>query len=161
MRRILGSFLALLFLVPLGATAQEETPEMGFLNWGVGSFEYDHIEGGGDCKKVGDYVLHCMSAWTTTSGNEVEAIWITRLNPETGELTAFRFYNNGYADSGRVWIDGDTAVTVYELPGGARARITQTWSEDTVTYVWHRSVQGGAWEETSEGSMTRVGSGTR
>lgn len=155
MRRMLGWLTLFSLILPVGLQAQ--TPEMEYLNRMVGAFKYNQIEGGGECKKVGDYILHCMSAWTNSSGEQIEAVWITKFDPESEEFMAFRFYNSGYSDSGPGWVDGDTGVFVYEGPGGIRARMTQTWSGDTLHYVWHRSVQGGPWEQTSEGSTTKVG----
>lgn len=157
MRRILGTFLPLVLLFPLSATAQEHTEELAFLNRIVGSFEYGGVDGGGECEKLGDFIVSCRSAWTTTSGTQMEAIFITQFDPEAETFTAYRFYNTGNASSGPGWIDGNTSVFVYEMPGGTRARITQTWSGDTTTYEWHRSVQGGPWEKVSEGSTKRVG----
>jgi endonuclease YncB( thermonuclease family) len=63
---------------------------------------------------------------------------------------------SSYADSGLAWIDGDTWTVVYEGAGGVRFRMTIVVADGTQTYVWHRSVEGGPWVETSEGSMTKV-----
>ena len=123
----------------------------------VGSWEYTSVEGTTECDKVGQYMVNCRSVWTTASGDPRDAVFIIRFDPETEMLMGYRFYNSGYADSGFGWVDGNTSVFVYELAEGARARITQTWSGNTITYVWHSSVEGGPWEQTSEGSTRKVG----
>ncbi len=156
MRRILGVFLLISLAFPFGLGAQDHSEQIEFLNQLVGSFEYNP-DGEGECQKVGEYTVNCISAWTSAAGVEREAIWITRFDPETERFMGYRFYENGYADSGPGWIDGNTSTFVYELPNGNRSRITATQSGDTTTYVWHRSVQGGPWEKTSEGSSKRVG----
>jgi len=156
MHRIIGPFLVFLLVLPFGAAAQEKTPQMTYLDQMVGTFEYDHTDGRGECRKMGDFIVHCRSAWTNSSGEGAESVWITRLEPETGNMTAYRFYSHGYTDSGPVWINGEEAVTVYEGPGGLRQRITHSWSGNTLNFVWHESVRGGPWKHDSEGSATWI-----
>ena len=148
--------LAILFLSAIPSLAQERSPEAQRLDAFVGNWTYDDIEGETECELLGDYIVHCTSAWTTDAGNPVEAVFLVRYDTEAEVYWGHRFYSGGYADSGLGWVEGDTWTFVYEGPAGTRFRMTSIVSRDTWKYVWHRSVQGGAWEQTSEGSATRV-----
>ena len=116
MRRVLGFILLAALVVPAGLRAQDHSEQIAFLDMLVGTFEYEHIEGGGECEKVGLYNVNCVSRWTTTAGVEREAIWITRFNPETESFVGYRFYENGYADSGHGWVDGLRRLWIHKNP---------------------------------------------
>lgn len=153
---LLGAAIVLAISPPSTLSSQEFEEEIRRLDWFVGSWTYDQLDGGADCQRLGDFMIHCKSVWTTASGSENEAIFITRFDPQTERWRAYRFYRNGYADAAMGWVDGDSWTFVYEMPDGSRARFTAAASGDIWSYEWHRSVQGGAWEATSDGSMTRV-----
>ncbi len=154
----LTMFLATLLLlaIPTPTIGQEHSAETQALEPMVGNWTYDHLDGSTECKRLGDYTVHCFSAWTNAEGAPIEAVFLNRFDPQSEVFRGHRFYNSGYADSGMCWVDGTTWVCVYEQPEGARARITSTISGDSWSYVWHRSVQGGPWEQSSDGSSTRV-----
>lgn len=64
----------------------------------------------------------------------------------------YRFSSNGYVDSGTGWYEDDTWTIVYDNPSGNKNRMTSTFTADTWTYVWHNSVRGAPWEQSSGGS---------
>lgn len=88
--------------------------------------------------------------------DDIKAVWLFRYDTEDEVYRSYRFYSNGYADSALGWVEGDTWTFVYEGPEGARSRFTGVESGDTWTYEWHSSIQGGGWEKTEEGSMTKA-----
>ncbi|MDH3650641.1 MAG: hypothetical protein OEQ53_13240 [Saprospiraceae bacterium] len=148
---ILFSLLAL----PQQVFAQQP-PEAQRMDWLVGDWKYEDLDGGAKCKWLGDFTIHCESSWTNNAGETTEAVFLTRYDPEAKIYTAHRFYSGGYTDSGLGWVDGDTWSFVYEGPAGDRYRFTGVISEDTWTYEWHSSVKGGSWERTAGGSMKKV-----
>lgn len=160
MARILvaGFLFATLVAVPRHAAAQDEaeTAAAQLAATFNPEFTYDHIAGGGQCAMLGELTLTCRSHWTTTGGVDREAIFIVRWDPAAEAFRGYRFYENGYADSGFTWVDGDTWTTVYEGANGRRFRITQTFTDTGTEYVWHRSDAGGPWVKTGEGSTTNV-----
>ena len=158
MRRLISVALplAFLFLSAIPTLAQERSPELQRLDWFVGNWTFNEVEGESECERLGDYIVHCNSAWTTADGNPVEAVFLMRYDAEAEVYRGYRFYSGGYADVALGWVEDDTWTFVYEGPAGARFKFTGVASGDTWTFVWHRSVQGGPWEQTSEGSMTKV-----
>ncbi|MGD2122775.1 MAG: hypothetical protein PVJ76_13565 [Gemmatimonadota bacterium] len=156
MSRFLGVLLACLLLFSGDLKAQEHSAQIEYLNKWVGTWTFDTLEGETECEKVGDYIVDCRTTWKTASGAEREAVFITRFDPETETFLGYRFYSTGSASYGPGWIDGDTDVFIYDMPGGTRAKVNQTWSGEKLTYEWYRSTQGGPWVKTSEGSWTKV-----
>jgi hypothetical protein len=156
MRRTVFAVLTLLFLLPLTVQAQERSAELQRLDSFVGNWISDGLEGTGTCNRLADNIVHCTSAWTTTAGNPIEAVFLIGYDTEAEMYKGYRFYSSGYVDSGTGWVEGDTWTVVYDNPSGNKNRMTSTITADTWTYVWHRSVHGGPWEESSEGSNTRV-----
>jgi hypothetical protein len=158
MKRILitpSLIVTLAMLLPLRTAAQQpaEAQRLGPL---VGEWTFDHVDGGSRCDWLGDFIVRCQSHWTNASGNAVEAVFFVRWDAAQESYTGYRFYSGGYTDSGPGWFDGDTWTFVYEGPQGARYRFVAELSGDKETYTWHRSLQGGPWEQTETGSMTRV-----
>jgi hypothetical protein len=148
--------LILMPAVPTTAKAQEHAAQIRQLDWFVGSWTYDQTEGGAECKKLGDFMVHCTSTWKTAEGDDAEAVFITRYDAVDETWKAYRFYRNGYADQALGWIEGGTHTYVYEGRNGARRKFVGVAEGETWAYTWYRSLQGGPWERTEEGSMTRV-----
>jgi hypothetical protein len=148
--------LAFLFLSAIPTLAQERSAELQQLDSFVGTWTYSHIEGTTTCNRLADSIVHCTSAWTNTAGNPIEAVFLIRYDTEAEMYKGYRFYSGGFVDSGTGWFEGDTWTFVYDNPSGNKNRMTSTVSANTWTYVWHSSVRGGPWEQTSEGSNTRV-----
>jgi hypothetical protein len=160
MRRLTSLTIPLFVLgfviIPTQTFAQEQSAESQLLGLFVGSWTYDHIEGGTECSWLGDHIVHCRGSWITADGNEVEAVFLTRYDEAEEMWRAHRYYNSGYADSAVGWLEDGTWTFVYETPSENRVKFTGVISGDKWTYDWHRSVHGGPWEKTSEGSMTKV-----
>jgi len=158
MKRVPLTLTAVLFpllTLPQQVVAQQP-PEAQRLGWFVGDWVYEGLDGGTKCEWLGDSIVHCQSSWINSDGDSIEAVFLIRYDPEAEVYTAHRFYSGGYTDSGLGWVDGDTWTFVYEGATGARFRFTGVTSEDTWTYEWHTSVEGGPWEPGSAGSMTKV-----
>ena len=144
-----------LFAAPPQIRAQQP-PEAQRMDWFVGDWEYQDLEGGAKCNWLGDYTIHCHSSWENNSGETVEAVFLTRYDLDSDVYTAHRFYSGGYTDSGLGWVKGDTWTFVYEGQEGVRYRFVGVASGNTWIYEWHESVMGGDWKQTSRGSMTKV-----
>lgn len=153
MKRFQLSLLAL-FVLPFGVSAQDG-PGAEALHALVGEWSYDQIEGGVSCGMLGENTVHCRGSWKNDAGNDVFAVFSTLHQPSTGQFRGVRYYGNGYMDSGRTWIDGDTWVTLYVSESGLVRKFTGTIEGDTWSYRWEGFNSGGEWEETSRGSMTR------
>jgi hypothetical protein len=154
--RLIPVPVLLLAAIPTQSRAQEHAAEIQALEALVGSWTYDHLEGGAECTKLGDLMIHCRSVWATSGGNEMDLVSIVRYDTATEMFRGYRFYNSGYADEAVGWIDGNDWVFVYDAPSGNKVRFTATLSDTSWVYQWHRSVQGGPWEARSDGSMTKV-----
>lgn len=125
------------------------------LEWFAGDWTYNELDGEVSCNMLGEYIVHCDGAWVNDAGDEIEAVFITRYDAVEDVYRGYRFYSGGYADVARGWVDGNDWTFLYEGRDGAMIRFSATASGDSWSYVWHRSDQGGEWEETSRGSMTR------
>jgi hypothetical protein len=160
MRRLASVAIPLAVLlipaVPTTTIAQEHSTEIQQLDWFVGSWTYDHLEGGAECERLGEYIVQCRSVWKTDAGEDREGYFFTRYDTVAEAWKAYRFYNTGYADEGLGWVEGDTWTWVYEGRMGARYKFIGVEAGEKWTYTWYRSLQGGPWEQTSEGSMTKV-----
>ncbi len=152
---ILSIVLFALISLPQQVFAQQP-PEAQRMDGFVGEWTFDDMDGGSTCNWLGDFTIHCQGSWTTDTTNTAEVVFLTRYDPEAEVYTAHRFYSGGYTDSGLGWLAGDTWTFVYEGSAGARYRIISVITGDTWTYEWHKSVEGGAWERTGGGSMTKV-----
>lgn len=153
---VISLAVTVLVVIPSPTFAQEQSTESQALSSFVGTWTYDHIEGGTECTWLGDHIVHCRGSWIAANGNEIEAVFLTRYDTVAEIWRAYRYYNNGYADSAVGWLEDGTWTFVYELPGGDRARFTAAMSGDKWTYEWHNSVHGGPWEKVQEGAMTKV-----
>ena len=158
MRRLQSLVLsvAFMFVFTGPALTQTQAPEMQTLGLAVCEWTYDQLEGTTECERLGDYMVHCTSEWTNAAGNDVEAVFINGYDTNAKVYRGYRFYSGGYADSGIGWVHGDSFTILYKEPDGTIYRASSTITADRWTYVWHRSVQGGPWEQTEEGSMTKV-----
>ncbi len=118
----------------------------------AGSWEFVGIDGGGECRLVGNAGFYCV-----TEGGGEEAIWVTWWDDGDEVYRTYRLYSDGYADAGVVWIDGDSWTFVYEGKIGDRAKmVTARTDDDRFEYMWHRSLRGGPWEQTTGFAMKRV-----
>lgn len=128
---------------------------MRLADW-VGSWTSDDYEGGFECEWLGETVVVCRSEWVMDSGDEGEAFYVNRWDSENELYRSYRFYDTGYADSGTMWVDGETWTVVMEGPKGSLDRIIWTVAPEDAEYTWHRSVRGGPWEEVTTHSFTRL-----
>jgi hypothetical protein len=150
-----SALLLTLTVLPLAAAGQQ-TPEAARLGSWVGSWTSDDYEGGFECEWFGQSAVVCRSEWAMDSGEQGEAFYVNRWDAESEQYTAHRFYDTGYADSGRQWVDGNTWTVVFVAPEGALDRIVWTVTPEKAEYTWHRSVRGGSWEEVATHSFSRV-----
>jgi len=141
----------------------QDADELGAQNIArlAGDWTFDVIDGepaNGEatCNLLGDYIVVCTSAVTNDDGTESEAFFSNRYDPADDVYLCHRFYDNGYADHGRGWVDGDDWTFVYPLPDGSLARFSGTFtSDDNWDFAWHVSEQGGDWVAGQTGSMSR------
>ena len=118
--------LAFMFVFTGSALGQTQAPEMQTLDLTVGEWTYDQTEGTTECKRLGDYMVHCSSEWTNAAGNHVEAVFIIRYDTNAEMYRAHRFYSGGYADSGIGWMNGDSLTFVFEGPDGTMDRMSSS-----------------------------------
>jgi len=144
MRRLQSVALSLAFMLVSTGSALAQTPalEMQTLDLTVGEWKYDQMEGTTECNRLGDYMVHCTSAWTNAAGNQIEAVFMTGYDTNAKVYRGYRFYSSGYADSGIGWMNDNSFTIVYEGPDGTIDRMSSTLTGDTWTYVWHTSAQG-------------------
>ena len=142
--------------------AQDDADEVGAANVArlAGDWSFDQINnesagGQSSCELLGDHIVWCKGSWVTSDGGEGEAVFSTRYDPVEDVYWSYRFYANGYADSGRTWIDGNDWTSVYEMPDGLLRQSGTFTSDDTFEYVWHMSEHGGDWVEVETGAMSR------
>lgn len=148
--------LAFLSLFAVPATAQDLSPELQELDAFIGEWTFDEMEGTTMCERLADNIVHCTSNWISAEGNLVEAVFVTGYNPLRERYESYRFYSSGYWDSGTGWFEDGNWVTVYDAQNGNKVRQISTITGETWTYQWFRSVRGGPWESTSDGSATKV-----
>lgn len=147
--------LLTLFVFQQEAIAQQ-SPMAKRMDIFVGDWKYEHMEGESKCVWLGKLTLHCESSWINKEGKKMKMVWLNRYDSKAKLYTTHRFYSNGYMDSGLGWVDGNTWTYVYDVDADNRYRITVVMSENTSNYKWHRSLKGGPWEPTGEGSMKKV-----
>lgn len=141
----------------------QEADEMGARTMArfVGDWTFDEIDGEpasghASCRLLGEYIVVCTSSVTNDDGTESEALFSNRYDPVEDTYWGYRFYDNGYADRGRGWVEGDVLTFIYPLPNGDLARFSGTFtSDDTWEFAWHSSQQGGDWVAGQTGSMSR------
>ena len=159
----LWSFRAALFALAVGAWGQEAGAQEAALELArfAGEWTFDRIngqevDGGSSCEMLGDHIVWCVGG-VIVDGVENRQVFSVRYDAVEDAYWSYRFYQNGYADSGRAWVDGSGWKAVYELPNGALDRFTATYSADgnSVDFAWHQSQQGGDWVAGQTGSMTR------
>lgn len=157
MRRLASVALPLLILClfALPTLAQERSAELQKYEFWIGKWA-DTPDGAPDqvCSWVGESFVQCP---VFGSEGTVSTIHIMGYDEDAEAYTAFRFYGNGFHDTGMGWVDGKTWVVVYTDNPGRIIRWTGVQeSEDAFTYKWERSVDGGEWVETSGGRAYRV-----
>ena len=147
---------ALFLLCACPASAQDLSPELQRMDQFIGTWNYDGMDGTAICQRLADNIVRCNSDWTNADGDPVEAVFIWVHDPLTERYMTYRFYSSGYWDSGTGWFEDGTWVAIYDAQNGNKVKSTSTITADSWTYEWYRSVRGGPWEQTSEGSATRA-----
>ena len=153
MKRYLAAAFAIL-LVP-GFLAAQDGSGAEALHAMVGQWEYEHVDGSVTCDMLGENWVHCRGSWVNDAGNEVHAVFSNGYNPNDDQYVSVRYYGNGYMDSGRMWIDGDTWTTLYVNGNGVVRKLTGVLSATSWAYHWEAFDAEGNWEETDRGSMTK------
>ena len=145
-----------LFMFHQEAISQESAETNIFDIW-VGDWKYETFDGVAKGIKLAENILQWENNYTNEAGEKGKSVAYLRLKDKDKTIETYRFYSNGYADSGLVWVDGDTWTFVYEGEEGARFKFIGTLSGNTFNYKWHKSLKGGPWEPVGEGgSMTKV-----
>ena len=154
MRRTLFAVLAFLILLPVAAQAQERSAEVQALDSWIGEWTYVLGDSNGtmEFELFGDLM---KGSEVTGGGNDV--VHMAGYDAEEGVYRWRRYYSSGYTDAAEGWIHGNTWTWLFVEPVGRIRRMTMVFeSEDSITFRWERSVEGGAWEVTGEGRSTRV-----
>lgn len=147
--------LAVLCLSAMSAYAQERSVELQRFEFWIGM--WGDTAGGApiqECSWVGESFVQC-----TVFGAEqpVSTIHVFGYDADAEAYTAFRFYGNGFHDTGMGWVEGNTWTIVYADNPGRIIRWTGIQeSEDMFSYRWERSVEGGEWVEASAGRAYRI-----
>lgn len=151
-------FIAILFsfLTLTSQSFAQQSQEAQKMDVLVGKWESNNGDGEATCEWLGETMVHCLSSWTNDEGKSVKALWILEYDQEADLYTSNRYHSRGYSDSGFVWVDGNSWLFVFNIPNGNRVKMTSQISEDNWAYKWHVSSKGSSWEESSEGSFTRV-----
>ena len=135
----------------------QESAETNVLDIWVGDWKYDTIDGVNKCIKLAENIIQLENNIINEAGEKRKSVYYLRLKDKDNTIETYRFFSNGYADSGLVWVDGDTWTFVYEGEDGARFKMIGAFSDSTINYRWHRSLKGGLWEPIGEGgSATKV-----
>jgi hypothetical protein len=101
----------------------------------------------------GDFFIRAEES--TPNGNEV--LHVMGYDPDEEVYTWHRFWNSGYSDIGRGWVQDDTWTWVFNEPVGSIRKMTiVVESKDAFSFKWERSVQGGPWTPMGEGKTTRA-----
>ena len=157
MRRLVASAipLAVLFLSAMPTFAQERSTELQRFDFWIGKWasapDSTPVQ---VCSWVGESFVQCP---VFGPDGAVSTIHLMGYDPDAEAYTAFRFYGNGYHDTGMGWVEGNTWTVVYADNPGRMIRWTGIQeTQDAFSYKWERSVEGGEWVETSGGRAYRV-----
>jgi hypothetical protein len=160
----------LLVLIPTLAAAQQTAtpgPEHRRLEYFVGSWNYE-IKGTDSGtgtwtveKAAGGFFFRASETYRPNAGTSVDIGAVMGYDPVRKVYTWYRYWSNGYSDFARGWVSGDTLVFVLDEAKqegkDAREQITMILAGPThFTFKWERSVDGGPWTVTGEGTMTKV-----
>lgn len=148
--------LAFLSLSAGSALAQDLSPGIQRLDQFVGTWAYDNMDGTTTCDRLAEAIVHCTSDWINADGDPVGAVFLMVYNSLTERYEGYRFYSSGYSDSGAAWFEDGNWVSVFDARNGNKVKQISTVTTDSWTYEWFRSVRGGPWEKTSDGSATKV-----
>ena len=163
------SLSTLLVLMPIVAAAQQAAtpgPEHRRLEYFVGSWNYEirGTESGAGTwtveKAPGGFFL-ASETYRPSAGASLDIGAVMGYDPVRQVYTWYRYWSNGYSDFARGWVSGDTLVFVLDEAKqegkDVREQITMILAEPGYfTFRWERSVEGGPWTVTSEGTMTKV-----
>ena len=156
MRRTVFATIALAFILPLTAQAQETPPpEHQLLNYMLG--EWTHENGGLACERLVERFVQCSEEYAGASGNTISALNVWGFDTQEDVYTWHRFFSNGSIDTAAGWLHDNTWTFLFEGLAGSRVRTTLIdESPDAFSFKWERSVEGGPWEMYLEGRMTKV-----
>jgi len=160
MRRFLGFFLVFTLMSSFPLQGQEASSEAhGRLGIWVGDWTYVVGEGSGTyrCEWLGDFWVECDEVYTNGAGTTVELLGVWGYDPGEGAYTWQRYWGDGSSDVFKGSIDGDTWTFVSEEQDGLRHRFVLTEeSSDGLPFFWEQSPDGGPWEHSADGKMTRL-----
>ena len=162
MRRIVSVTLplAFLFLSAIPTLAQEAPPpELQRLNFFTGEWTYDFGTSSGTMawEWFGDFFVQANEENTTASGDTIGLLHMFGYDTEEEVYTWHRYWSSGNNEFARGWVHGDTWTFLFDDPVGMMTRLIMVeTSAHVVTFHWEGSVEGGPWEVTGEGRMTRV-----
>ena len=154
MRRLVFAVLALAFILPITAQAQETPPpELQRLDTYVGEWTW---EGGTEVGEwLGDFFVQSIEVATYASGNTVTTRYVYGYDAEEEVYTLHSYGSDGSIQAGKGWVHGNTWTWLFDEPAGRRARQTLVEESPTVAiFKWEVSIEGGDWEEL--GSETRA-----
>jgi len=156
MRRALGVFLVFSLLVPLGL--QGQSTELEKVQFFVGEWTYEHTSGHGTMifESFGDDLLYAKEEYTTDSGNLTKMFHVMGFDTEEGTYWWRRFTRSSGGAFFTGTVEGNTLTWMAEPSEGRQTRMVQEKeSEDLFHFRWERSVDGGPWEATIEGTTKR------
>jgi hypothetical protein len=158
MRRTVFAVLALAFILPLTAQAQQTPPpELRRLNFYVGEWTYDN--GRTEVFEwFGDFFVQSTEVGTDASGNTLTIRWMYGYDAEEEVYTLHGHYSSGLIRAAKGWVHGNTWTWLIDEPAGRRRRWTCVEESPTVWVIKAaRSIEGGNWEETpTEIRVTKV-----
>lgn len=157
MKRILSLFFVLSLIFPLGVQAQN--PEMEKAQFWVGDWSYEVGEGYGTMsfKSHGDLLIYAIEDYTNPSGALIRYVHVMGYDSEEGVYWWRRFTRSSSGGFFKGTLDGNTWTWLTEVVEGRQTRMVQVAeSEDVIQFRWERSIDGGPWEVTSQGTTRRV-----
>lgn len=160
MKRAPGILVALALSLPFSLEGQEGPPaEVNNLDSWVGEWSYKIGETGYGtfvCEWLGDFFIRYDESYTNQEGVTTEILGVYGYDVEEGVYTLVRYWGNGYTDHYKGMLEGNVWTFTGDEIDGVVTRITITDNEDEKSFRWERSVEGGPWEMTSEGTTQRV-----
>jgi hypothetical protein len=159
-KRALGIPILAFLVFPLSLQSQEgPPPEVGALDSWVGEWSYKLGETGYGTVVyhwVGEFFLRYDESNTDQEGVTIQILGVMGYDVEEGVYTLDRYWGNGYSDRFKGTLEGNVWTFTRDEIDGVVGRVTITDGEDEKSFRWERSVDGGPWELTSDGSMQRV-----
>jgi len=157
MRRILCPIFVLSLILPIGVQAQ--AAEMERTQFWVGDWSYEVGEGYGTMsfKSHGDLLIYATEEYTNPSGALIGYVHVMGYDSEEGGYWWRRFSRSSTGGFFKGTLDGNTWIWSTEVVEGRQTRMVQeVESEDVIRFRWERSIDGGPWEVTSQGTTKRV-----